>query len=227
MIHDLGQYDAVIYDMDGVLTDSEPLWKIAMEEGFASVGCNLTRKDFQKTVGLRIDEVILYWYNVAPWKHVSPEEVEVRIITRLIELLKERAQPLTGVIESLEYFSSMGKQIGLATSSYDVLINTILDSLGIRPFFDAVHSAEHEQYGKPHPAVYLTTAGQLDVLPQRCLVVEDSLNGIISAKAARMTVICVPEKTHSPEPKLMLADGQFDNLLKVVDYFKLQNANAC
>lgn len=220
MIQTLDRYDAVIYDMDGVLTDSEPLWKIAMEEGFASVGCNLTRADFQKTVGLRIDEVILYWYNVAPWAEVSPQEVEVRIITRLIELLKERAQPLTGVIESLKYFSAQDKKIGLATSSYDVLINTILDTLGIHSYFDAVHSAEHEEYGKPHPAVYLTAARQLDVAPQRCLVVEDSLNGIIAAKAARMTVICVPEKTHTPEPKLMVADAQFDDLLEVVNYFK-------
>lgn len=216
----LEYYDAVIYDMDGVLTDSEPIWKIAMEEVFASVGCRLTRQDFQKTVGLRIDEVVDYWYEVAPWTAYGPREVERKIIQRMTELLHERAQPLPGVVESLKFFKKCGKKIGLATSSYEVLIETILNTLGIRPYFDAVHSAEHEAWGKPHPAVYLTAAQQLQVSPQRCLVIEDSLNGIISAKAARMTVICVPEKSHNPEPKLLLADMEFDSLSDVVTHFQ-------
>lgn len=76
-----------------------------------------------------------------------------------------------------------------------------------------VHSAEHEAFGKPHPAVYLTVANELNVAPEKCLVIEDSLNGIISGKAAKMKVVCIPEKTHFPEPKLSLADFQFDDLL--------------
>jgi mannitol-1-/sugar-/sorbitol-6-/2-deoxyglucose-6-phosphatase len=223
MIGNLQQYDAVIYDMDGVLTDSEPLWKIAMEEVFASVGCTLTRQDFQKTVGLRIDEVVVYWHGVAPWEVVTPKEVEGMIIQKMVELLTERAMPLKGVLESLEFFRGQGKKIGLATSSYEILIQTILQTLGIEHYFDAVHSAEREPYGKPHPAVYLTTAAHLEVPPQKCLVIEDSLNGIISGKAARMTVICVPEKTHSPEPRLSLADAQFDDLGEVVQYFQQQS----
>lgn len=216
----LSNFDGVIYDMDGVLTDSEPLWKIAMEDVFKSVGCSLTKEDFQRTVGLRIDEVTVYWHQVAPWPDVSPEEVEKAIVKRMIELLTARATPLPGVVESLEYFSSKGLKIGLATSSYQVLIDCILDTLQIRHFFQTVHSAEYELFGKPHPAVYLTAAKNLDLDPRRCLVIEDSLNGIISGKAARMTVFCVPEKTHHPEPKLILADAQFDDLIGLVNYFK-------
>lgn len=216
----LSSFDGVIYDMDGVLTDSEPLWKIAMEDVFKSVGCPLTKEDFQRTVGLRIDEVIAYWYQVSPWPDASPKEVENAIIKRMIELLTERAAPLPGVVESLEFFTSEGLKIGLATSSYQVLIDCILDTLGIRQYFQTVHSAEYELFGKPHPAVYLTAAKQLDLDPRRCLVIEDSLNGIISGKAARMTVFCVPEKTHHPEPKLILADAQFDDLIGLVNYFK-------
>lgn len=216
----LDRFDAVIYDMDGVLTDSEPIWKVAMEEVFSAVGCPLTRKDFQKTVGLRLDEVVDYWYGESPWPGSGPREVELRIVQRMTELLREQATALPGVVESLEYFKSCGKKIGLATSSYEVLIETILDVLGIAGSFDTVHSAEHEAFGKPHPAVYLTAAQQLQVPPQRCLVIEDSLNGVISAKAARMTVICVPEKTHTPEPKLLLADFRFDTLTDVVTHFK-------
>jgi HAD superfamily hydrolase (TIGR01509 family) len=216
----LSNFDGVIYDMDGVLTDSEPLWKIAMEDVFKSVGCSLTKEDFQRTVGLRIDEVIVYWYQVAPWSDASPKEVENAIVQRMIELLTARATPLLGVVESLEFFSSKGLKIGLATSSYQVLIDCILDTLQIRHFFQTVHSAEYELFGKPHPAVYLTAAKNLELDPRRCLVIEDSLNGIISGKAARMTVFCVPEKTHHPEPKLILADAQFDDLIGLVNYFK-------
>lgn len=216
----LANFEGVIYDMDGVLTDSEPLWKIAMEEVFKSVGCPLTKEDFQKTVGLRIDEVIAYWYNECPWPDKSPKEVEDAIIQRMVELLSERATPLPGVIESLKFFTEKGLKIGLATSSYQVLINCILDTLNIRSFFQTVHSAEFELFGKPHPAVYLTAAKNLGLDPRKCLVIEDSLNGIISGKAARMTVICVPEKTHHPEPKLILADTQFEDLNKLVAFFK-------
>lgn len=219
MIGSLEDYDAVIYDMDGVLTDSEPIWKIAMEEVFNGVGCKLTRTDFQRTVGLRIDEVIQYWFRVAPWENASPEEVEQAIVNRMVELLTERATALPGVVESLNYFRQNNKHIGLATSSYKVLIETILKTLEIAHLFDTVHSAEDEAFGKPHPAVYLSAANQLGVNPQRCLVVEDSLNGIISAKAARMHVVCVPEKSHSPEPKLILADIQLNDLHELVSYF--------
>lgn len=216
----LTNYEAVIYDMDGVLTDSEPLWKIAMEDVFKSVGCPLTKEDFQRTVGLRIDEVIAFWYHETPWSGKAPKEVEDAIIQRMIELLTERATPLPGVIESLTFFTERGLKIGLATSSYQVLINCILDTLNIRSFFQTVHSAEYEAFGKPHPAVYMTAAKNLGVEPKKCLVIEDSLNGIISGKAARMTVLCVPEKTHHPEPKLILADAQFEDLNQLVEFFK-------
>ena len=86
---DLKNFDAVIFDMDGVLTDSEPLWKIAMEEVFRSVGCSLTRKDFQKTVGLRIDEVCDYWYNEGAWEGATPKEVEDKIMERMVELIHD------------------------------------------------------------------------------------------------------------------------------------------
>ena len=210
---DLSSFDAVIFDMDGVLIDSEPLWKIAMEEMFKSVGCSLTRKDFQKTVGLRLDEVIQYWYEHTGWENATPKEVEEAIVRRMIELLNENGTPLTGVIETLEFLKLKGKKIGLATSSYAVLIDTVLNALSIRQYFDFTHSAENESHGKPHPAVYLTVADQLQIQPKKCLVIEDSLNGIISGKAARMTVVCIPEKSHSPEPKLSLADYQFDDML--------------
>lgn len=208
----LNDFQAVIFDMDGVLTDSEPLWKIAMEEVFAKVGCNLTRKDFQKTVGLRLDEVIEYWHQVVQWENDTTKDVEMMIVHRMVELIQENGDPLPGVIDTLNYLQSTNLKVGLATSSYRILIDTVLNVLGVADKFEVTHSAEDETYGKPHPAVYLTVANRLGVLPQKCLVIEDSLNGVISGKAAKMKVVCIPEKTHHPEPKLILADYQFEDM---------------
>ncbi|MDD2983149.1 MAG: hexitol phosphatase HxpB [Crocinitomicaceae bacterium] len=216
----LENIEAVIFDMDGVLIDSEPVWKDAMEEVFAAVGCPLTREDFQKTVGLRLDEVITYWYGISPWEKVSPEEVMQQIINRMVALLSASGKPLTGVVETLRFLKQKGLKIGLATSSYEVLIDCVLDTLNIREFFDFTHSAEREAYGKPHPAVYLTTAETLGVNPQNCLVIEDSINGVISGKAARMHVVCIPEKTHIVNPKLILADYQFESMDEMLEALK-------
>lgn len=208
----LDEIEAVIFDMDGVLIDSEPVWKDAMEEVFESVGCPLTREDFQLTVGLRLDEVIAYWFGVSPWQNATPQEVMKRIINRMVELLTANGKPLDGVVETLDFLKKKGLKIGLATSSYEVLIDCVLDTLNIRNYFDFTHSAEREAYGKPHPAVYITTAEQLGIHPQKCLVIEDSINGVISGKAARMHVVCIPEKTHIPNPKLIVADYTFESM---------------
>ncbi len=215
----LEDFDAVIFDMDGVLIDSEPLWKIAMEQVFVAVGSKLTRQDFQKTVGLRLDEVIQFWHQHEGWKNVSPVEVEQQIVSKMQELIRANGTPLTGVVETLNYLRSHNKKIGLATSSYRVLIDSVLEVLDLKASFDCTHSAEMEAYGKPHPAVYLTVADYFKVDPRKCLVIEDSLNGIISAKAAKMKVVCIPEKTHFPEPKLILADYQFEDMGLLLESF--------
>jgi sugar-phosphatase len=217
---DLGQFDALIFDMDGVLIDSEPLWKIAMEEIFRSVGSELTKQDFQKTVGLRLDEVIKFWHKHEGWKNVSPRDVEKRIVMKMVDLITANPHPLPGVIQTLKYLKDQRVKVGLATSSYEILIHTVLKNLEIEEYFDVTHSAEHEPYGKPHPAVYLTVSKKLNVDPTRCLVVEDSLNGIISAKSARMKVVCIPEKTHFPEPKLALADFRFEDMELMLEALK-------
>lgn len=208
----LNDYQAVIFDMDGVLIDSEPLWKIAMEAVFHSIGSNLTKQDFQKTVGLRLDEVIHFWFHHEGWKNCTPQEIEAAIVSRMCELIKETGCPLPGVLDTLKFLKNQGLIIGLATSSYRILIETVLMQLNMHSYFDFTHSAENEAFGKPHPAVYLSVANHFKVDPAKCLVIEDSLNGIISGKAAKMKVVCIPEKTHHPEPKLILADFHFEDM---------------
>ena len=215
---ELSNYDAVIFDMDGVLVDSEPLWKIAMQEVFSSLGSNLEKTDFQKTVGLRIDEVISYWKPIENW---VPEikEIEIDIVTKMVDLIHHQSCPLPGVIETLD-FLKLKTPIGLATSSPQKLIDAVLKTLDVKQYFDAIQSAETETQGKPHPAVFLSAAKKMNVRPEKCLVIEDSLNGIIAAKAARMAVVCIPEKTHIPNPKMNLADFQFENMTDFLNEIK-------
>jgi len=211
-------FEAVIFDMDGVIIDSEPLWKIAMEEVFSGLGSRLKKEDFQKTVGLRIDEVIHYWNIKEHWGIRDESEVEEAIIIKMEGLIADKPVALEGVIDTLNFLKLRNIPVGLATSSSSRLIKVVLDKLAIKHLFNFVHSAEMEQFGKPHPAVYLTVAKKLAVLPEKCLVIEDSLNGIISAKAAKMTAVCIPEKTHHIEPKLILADYQFESM---TDFLKI------
>lgn len=213
----ISDFEAVIFDMDGVLIDSEPLWKIAMEAVFSELGSTLQKSDFQKTVGLRIDEVIHFWNLHESWGIEDEAAIQEKIISKMEELIAANAQPLPGVIETLAFLKSKGLKIGLATSSSSRLIRIVLKELKIAHFFDFTHSAETEDYGKPHPAVYLTVAKKLAVHPTKCLVIEDSFNGVISGLAAKMKVVCIPEKTHFPNPKLALADFQFETMNELLE----------
>lgn len=212
----LADFDAVIFDMDGVLIDSEPLWKIAMEYVFGQYGSTLTHQDFQKTVGLRIDEVITFWNTHENWGLQDLQKVEMQIIDKLISLIEQNPQPLLGVIDMLNFLQAQDKKIGLATSSSQKLIETVLNSLGIRAFFDFTYSAEFETYGKPHPGVYIKVATELGVQVQKCLVIEDSFNGVLAGLAAKMKVCCIPEKTHFPNPRLAVADFEFSDLSQLL-----------
>jgi sugar-phosphatase len=212
----LADFDAVIFDMDGVLIDSEPLWKIAMEFVFGQYGSTLTHQDFQKTVGLRIDEVIAFWNTHENWGLQDLQKVETQIIDKLISLIEQNPQPLLGVIDMLNFLQAQDKKIGLATSSSQKLIDTVLNSLQIGPYFDFTYSAEFETYGKPHPGVYIKVATELGVQVQKCLVIEDSFNGVLAGLAAKMKVCCIPEKTHYPNPRLAVADFEFTDLAQLL-----------
>jgi sugar-phosphatase len=197
---------AVIFDMDGLLIDSEPLWHLAEIEIFAQVNIQLTTQDCLKTTGLRIDEVVAYWYQRFPWSSVSQEQVAEQIVNRMIELIHEKGVAKQGVHSLLQFFQSQELPLALASSSAYRLIDAVVDHLGIREVFQLLCSATEEDYGKPHPAVYLTTASHLQIPPHACLALEDSLNGVLAAKAARMTCIAVPEMYPDHDPRFIIAD---------------------
>lgn len=183
--------------MDGVLIDSEPLWQDAEIDVFGDIGVALTREMCRTTMGKRVDEVVHHWHAVFGWEKPSIDEVTEMIVERMKVLLTERGALLPGVAEALNFLRQRVDGIGLASSSWMVLIDTVLDSFGLRDRFDAVRSAATEPQGKPHPAVYLAAARDLGVPADRCIAIEDSPNGIASAKAAGMFCIGIPDGNHA------------------------------
>ena len=204
--------EAVIFDMDGLLIDSEPLWQEAEILVFEQVGINLTRELCQQTQGLRIDEVVEYWYTKHPWTNLTKLEVEKSIVNKVIELIQLKGEPLPGVEQAIALVRSKNVKIALASSSAMIIIQAALQKLGLSETFTEVYSAESEVLGKPHPGVYLTTAKKLDIPPQSCLALEDSLNGVLAAKAARMKCIAIPEAIQQNNPKFAIADFVLQSL---------------
>lgn len=198
--------EAVIFDLDGLLIDSEPLWQEAEILVFKQVNLVLTSELCRQTQGLRIDEVVDYWYRQYPWTNLSKLEVEKLIVSKVIELIHLKGQPLPGVAQAIAFVKNQNVKIALASSSALRIIQAALQKLNLTEVFVEIYSAESEMLGKPHPGVYLTTAQKLNVPPQSCLALEDSLNGVLAAKAAHMKCIAIPEAIQQKNPKFAIAD---------------------
>ena len=207
---------AAIFDLDGLLIDSEPHWRSAEMQVFAEVGLELSEAMCLRTTGLRVDEVVAYWFARAPWRGVTPAEVTTRIVAATVERLGAHGAAKPGAAEALERVRRHGRPVGLASSSPMALIRAAVERLGFAGAFDVLCSAEDEPYGKPHPAVYLAAAARLHVPPTACVAIEDSLNGLVAARAARMRCVLVPE--HAPDdPRFRLADHVLPSLLQLDD----------
>lgn len=209
--------NTVIFDMDGLLVDSEPLWGVAMREVFATVGVSLSPELTSRTTGLRTSEVVSYWHHYFGWNSKSPDEVTTEIIDSVTAKILSEGRAMEGLRYILDYFRAKDFKIGLASSSPLRLIVSVLEHLHIRDYFQAVQSAEFEPYGKPHPAVYLSCAAALGSDPLQCVAFEDSVTGMIAAKAARMKTVVVPELHKRQEPRFVLADMQLGSLLDFND----------
>jgi sugar-phosphatase len=170
--------DAVIFDMDGLLIDSEPHWRDAEREVFARVGLALTDAQCRETTGLRIDEVVGYWYARARWREPTPAEVGREIVASLIARLRRSGVAKPGVPEALRFVRSRGVRVGLASSSSHAIIAAVLEAA-----------------------------------PTACLAIEDSLNGVLAAKSARMRCLAVPEHEALADPRFSIADAVVPSLL--------------
>lgn len=201
--------EAVIFDMDGLLIDSEPFWKVVEIEVFKTVGIDLTVEMCLETVGLRIDEVVTYWHEKQPWENISKQAIEDSIVNKMIERITNEGEALPGVYDVIEFFWNKKIPMAIASSSYLRIIEAVVKRLKLKDFFEVIYSAEFEEYGKPNPATFITTAKKLGVSPMKCLVFEDSLNGVLAGKAARMITVAVPDYEN---PKFIIADKILNSL---------------
>lgn len=218
---------AVIFDMDGIIIDSEPFWKEAETGIFNKLGVPLTPQMCETTTGMRLADVSKLWHTEFPWDldKVPFEKVNNDIVGTLIELIKNKGIINKGIPELLEFLKSRNLPLALASSSDKKIIDAVLDKFGIRNYFKVIHSAEFEQYGKPHPAIYLTTAEKLGFNPVNCLAIEDSFNGVLAAVAARMKVAAIPDIYNFYNPKFNIADVRFRKITELTEeeFNKLNN----
>ncbi len=219
-------FGAAIFDMDGLIIDSEPLWREAEQRVFATVGIDLTDDMCRQTMGLRIDEVIRYWHERMPWQNRSLADIENDILDGMEAAIRARGAALPGVRQSIALLREHDLALAVASSSHTRLIDCVLDKLDLADSFDAVCSAGDEAAGKPDPAVYLTAARRLHMAPDRCIALEDAPAGLQAARAAGMFTVFVPERGH-PVPDTPCADLTLESLEDFSMTHVLERAASC
>ncbi|HEY7865584.1 MAG TPA: hexitol phosphatase HxpB [Psychromonas sp.] len=209
--------NTVIFDMDGVIIDSEPYWRQAQINELAKYNVTITVADcITLTMGKRLDEIAKIWC-LRHQLTILPSVLQHNIMQMVVELISEQGCAKPGLYSLLDYLQDHNINIGLATSSSRAVIDAVLRRLKIHSYFSVIRSADDEVYGKPHPAVYLTTAKQFKVKAEQCIVIEDSVTGMIAGKAAAMTTWVVPDNLNNP--KFSIAEGVFSSLTQVQHAF--------
>jgi len=198
--------------MDGLLIDSEPLWQEAANEIFSLHNISISKEEYEKTTGLRTAEFLEYWFNHFKLdKNLIPKWDNL-IVDLVIDKVKTKGSIMAGVEYIFNFFKQKEFKIGLATSSPNLLIDAVVDIAGIKKYLQAIASAQDLPYGKPNPQVYLNCAKTLKSDPKDCICFEDSINGMIAAKAAKMKCVVVPATNQAKDTRWSLADLQLSSL---------------
>ena len=206
--------EAVVFDLDGVLLDSEEIWDRAREELARERGGRWHDRAQRDMMGMSSTEWSRYMADVIGLPE-PPEEINREVVRRLTELYREELPAIAGAREAVERLAARWP-LGLASSSNRELIDLVLELLGVEHLFTATVSSEEVARGKPAPDVYLEAARRLGVDPTTAAAVEDSHNGILSAKAAGMRVIAIPNAHFPPdEDALAAADVVLDSLAEL------------
>jgi HAD superfamily hydrolase (TIGR01509 family) len=190
--------EAVIFDLDGVLTDSEQLWNQAKHDLVVSAGGHWRDDAPQAMMGMSSTEWASYMHDELGVA-LDPEDINREVVRRMEELYRARLPLLPGAVETVQALARHWP-LGLASSSNREIIDLVLALAGVADAFAATVSSEEVQRGKPAPDVYLEAARRLDANAGGCVAVEDSGNGLRAAAAAGMTVIAVPNPHYPPDP---------------------------
>jgi beta-phosphoglucomutase-like phosphatase (HAD superfamily) len=209
----------VVLDMDGLLIDTEPVWRTAEKEVFAELGIELTEADVLDTTGMRIDELAAAFLSRRPpfpsRAGPSPVEVAARITDLVVDYVGRAGEPMPGVPEAIALFERSGLRLAIASSSPERLIDAVCARLKLD--IDIRCSALDEPRGKPAPDVYLAAARRLRLTPARCLAVEDSPAGVVAAKDAGMTCVAVPDPLLTGDPRYRRADLVLPSLTELTE----------
>jgi HAD superfamily hydrolase (TIGR01509 family) len=195
--------EAVVFDLDGVLVDSEEAWNEAREQLVEERDGRWTDKAQKDMMGMSSTEWSRYMHEVLGVPE-PPDEISAEVVRRLEQLYRERLPLIPGAVEAVERVAARWP-LGLASSSNRPLIDLALELSGLARFFRVTVSSEEVPHGKPAPDVYLEAARRLGSDPARCAAIEDSENGIRSAVAAGMRVIAIPNRAFPPSPETLTA----------------------
>ena len=205
-------FAASIFDMDGLLVDSEILWHEAEVDILGGLGVPLVRDGTRHTKGMFVGEVTAFWYARYPWAGPSPEAVAHQIVDAVSDLVVAKGTLQPGVGHVLALCRGHDLPLAVASSTEYRLIDVVLGHFGLAEEFEVIHSAEEEPFGKPHPGVFLSAAAKLGVPPDRCLVWEDAPAGVLAAKAARMACVAVPDAAERHDRVVAIADAVLSSL---------------
>jgi HAD superfamily hydrolase (TIGR01509 family) len=201
--------EAVVLDMDGLLIDTEPVWRAAQAAVFAGFGVTLSASDLLDSTGQPVEELIPIWRRRSPdgdgTSPLTDTEIAGLITDRVIAHVTAEGQPMPGVTAAIARFERCGLRLAIASSSPLRLIDAVCDRLGLARI-EVRCSAMDEARGKPAPDVYLTAARRIGVPAARCLALEDSPHGVASAKSAGMRCIAVPDPLLADDPRYREAD---------------------
>lgn len=208
--------EAVIFDMDGLLVDSEPVWDQARRAMAAQAGKDWNQDDHRACMGVSTLEWASYMIRRLELS-LAPQEVADAIIARMVEMYRERIPFLPGALEAVD-LAVRHYPAAVASGSPPRLIDVVVNSPALRGKFRVVVDSDGLPAGKPAPDVYLETARRLGIAPERCVCLEDSANGILAGKRAGMAVIAVPDPRFSPARQAL---EQADVVLSSLEEFSL------
>ena len=189
---------AVVFDLDSVILDSEHVWDEVREELARERGARWSDRAQRDMMGMSSPEWSRYMHDVVGVPD-PPDAINREVVRRMLERYTERLPLIDGAVQAVRRLAER-RSVGLASSSNREIIERVLEVAGIAPLFRATVSSEEVARGKPAPDVYLEAARRLEVDPARCAAVEDSSNGIRSARAAGMRVVAIPNPRYPPDP---------------------------
>ena len=190
--------EAVVFDLDGTLVDSEPVWEQVRRGLVAEQGGHWAADAQRRLMGMSPPEWARY-LSEDLGVGLPPDQVATLVIDRMVARYREHVPFMDGAVDAVRRFAARWP-LGLASSSPQRLIETVLQSAGLRSSFTVVMSTEQVPHGKPAPDIYLAVTAELGDPPPDCAAVEDSSNGLRSAAAAGLRVVAIPQPEYPPDP---------------------------